>query len=220
MTTHYLNSLFSPYSIAMFGASDREQSVGEIVFRNLRDAGYQGKLYPVNPKYSEVQGIKAYPSLKEIDEPIDLAVVATPAKTIPDIVEACAEHGVRMMIILSAGFREAGPEGSRLEDQVMQAARQHGIRIMGPNCLGLSRPAKQLNITFGNNNAQPGNLALVSQSGAICTAILDWAESNDIGFSAVVSTGISTDLDFGDYLDFLVSDHLTNSILLLYRGHS
>ena len=100
----------------------------------------------------------------------------------------------------------------------MQSARQHGIRIMGPNCLGLIRPAKQMNITFGNNNASPGNLALVSQSGAICTAILDWAESNDIGFSAVVSTGISADLDFGDYLDFLVSDHQTSSILLYIEG--
>ncbi|MCW8964490.1 MAG: CoA-binding protein, partial [Gammaproteobacteria bacterium] len=131
----------------MFGASDRKLSVGGVVFRNLLDAGYQGRLYPINPKYTKVQGEKAYASLQDIDEAVDLAVVATPAATIPGIVESCAEHGIRMMIILSAGFREAGPDGRRLEDRVIQEARRHGIRIMGPNCLGLIRPAKQLNIT-------------------------------------------------------------------------
>jgi acetyltransferase len=123
-----------------------------------------------------------------------------------------------MMLILSAGFRETGAEGRRLEDQVTQLVRRHGIRLMGPNCLGIIRPDRGLNITFGNNNAQPGSLAFVSQSGAICTAILDWAEKNDIGFSAVVSTGIAADLDFGDYLDFLVSDPATKAILLYIEG--
>ena len=218
MNTHYLAPLFTPESIALFGASDRQDSVGGIVFRNLLSSGYQGRIYAINPKHSEVQGQKALASLDVIEGPVDLAVVATPAATIPSIVEACGEAGIRMMLILSAGFREIGPEGRRLEDRVTQLVKRYGIRLMGPNCLGIIRPDKKLNITFGHNNAKPGNLAFVSQSGAICTAILDWAEKNDIGFSAVVSTGIAADLDFGDYLDYLVADPGTRSILLYIEG--
>lgn len=218
MSTHYLASLFTPESVALFGASDRPDSVGGIVLRNLIGSEYKGRIYAINPKREQVQGQKAYASLGDIGETVDLAVVATPAATIPAIVESCGEQGVRMMLILSAGFRETGPQGQRLEDQVTELARRHGIRLMGPNCLGIIRPDQGLNITFGHNNARAGNLALVSQSGAICTAILDWAEMNGVGFSAVVSTGIAADLDFGDYLDFLVSDHLTRSILLYIEG--
>jgi len=218
MNTHYLTSLFTPNKIALFGASDRENSVGGVVFRNLLSAGFDGQIFAINPKHKTVQGKKAFASLADVGVPIDLAVVATPASTIPAIVEACGEHGIKMMLILSAGFREIGEEGKKLEDRVTQLVKRHGIRLMGPNCLGLMRPEKKLNITFGHNVAKPGNLALVSQSGAICTAILDWAELNDIGFSAVVSTGIGADLDFGDYLDYLVSDPLTKSILLYIEG--
>jgi acetyltransferase len=218
MNTHYLSSLFTPKSVVLFGASDKQDSVGGVVFRNLLTSGFKGRIFAINPKRDEVQGQKAFSSLEEIDEVVDLAVVATPAKSIPGIVEECGEHGVKMMLILSAGFRETGAEGRRLEDQVTQLVRRHGIRLMGPNCLGIIRPDRGLNITFGNNNAQPGSLAFVSQSGAICTAILDWAEKNDIGFSAVVSTGIAADLDFGDYLDFLVSDPATKAILLYIEG--
>jgi acetyltransferase len=218
MSTHYLASLFTPQSVALFGASDRPDSVGGIVLHNLINSDYKGRIYAINPKREEVQGRKAYASLSDIREDVDLAVVATPAATIPAIVEACGEQGVRMMLILSAGFRETGAQGLRLEEHVTQLARRHGIRLMGPNCLGIIRPEQGLNITFGHNNARPGNLALVSQSGAICTAILDWAELNEIGFSAVVSTGIAADLDFGDYLDFLVSDSQTRSILLYIEG--
>jgi acetyltransferase len=218
MNTHYLSSLFTPKSVVLFGASDKQDSVGGVVFRNLLTSGFKGRIFAINPKRDEVQRQKAFSSLEEIDEVVDLAVVATPAKSIPGIVEECGEHGVKMMLILSAGFRETGAEGRRLEDQVTQLVRRHGIRLMGPNCLGIIRPDRGLNITFGNNNAQPGSLAFVSQSGAICTAILDWAEKNDIGFSAVVSTGIAADLDFGDYLDFLVSDPATKAILLYIEG--
>ncbi len=218
MQSHYLNPLFAPKSVAMFGASERQNSVGEVVFRNLISSGFKGEVYAINPKHDQIQGVKAYKSLADIDKPVELAVVATPAKTIPAIVEACGQHGVKTMIILSAGFRESGPEGRRLEDRVVEVAKEFGIRFIGPNCLGLIRPDRGINITFGNNNARPGNLALVSQSGAICTAILDWAEINDIGFSTVISTGIAADLDFGDYLDFLVSDPKTDSILLYIEG--
>ena len=218
MNTHYLAPLFTPESVALFGASDREDSVGGIVFRNLLSSGYQGKIYAINPKHSKVQGQKALASLDDVEGPVDLAVVATPASTIPAIVEACGEHGIRMMLILSAGFREIGPQGRHMEDRVTQLVKRYRIRLMGPNCLGIIRPDKKLNITFGHNNARPGNLAFVSQSGAICTAILDWAEKNEIGFSAVVSTGIAADLDFGDYLDYLVADPKTRSILLYIEG--
>ena len=220
MNTHYLAPLFTPGSIVQFGASDREDSVGGVVFKNLLSSGFKGPIYAVNPKRDVVQGEPAFKSLEEIDGPIDLAVVATPAKSIPGIVQACGERGIRMMLILSAGFRETGPEGRRLEDQVTQLARRFGIRLMGPNCLGIIRPDIGLNATFGNNNAQPGNLAFVSQSGAICTAILDWAAQNDIGFSTVVSTGIGADLDFGDYLDYLTYDPKTKAILLYIEGIS
>ncbi|MCU7811130.1 MAG: bifunctional acetate--CoA ligase family protein/GNAT family N-acetyltransferase [Candidatus Thiodiazotropha sp. (ex Notomyrtea botanica)] len=218
MQSHYLTPLFSPNSIAMFGASERENSVGEVVFRNLLSSGFKGGIYPINPKHDKVQGQKAYKSIDAIGKPVELAVVATPAKTIPAIVESCGQHGVKTMIILSAGFRESGPAGRRIEDRVVEVAKEFGIRFIGPNCLGLIRPDKGVNVTFGNNNAKPGNLALVSQSGAICTAILDWAEVNDIGFSTVISTGIAADLDFGDYLDFLVSDPKTDSILMYVEG--
>jgi acetyltransferase len=218
MNKHYLASLFTPESIALYGASDREDSVGGIVFKNLITSGFKGRIYAINPKRDVVQGEKAFSSLDEIEELVDLVVVATPASSIPAIVEACGERGVKMMLILSAGFRETGAEGRKLEDRVTQLIKRYDIRLMGPNCLGLIRPDKGLNITFGNNNARPGNLAFVSQSGAICTAILDWAEANDIGFSAVVSTGIAADLDFGDYLDYLVSDPHTKAILLYIEG--
>ena len=218
MNTHYLASLFTPKSVVLFGASDRIDSVGGVVFKNLLTSGFKGRIYAINPKRDEVQGEKAYSTLDEIDEVVDLAVVATPAHSIPAIVEACGERGIRMMLILSAGFRETGVEGRKLEDRVTQMTRRYGIRLMGPNCLGIIRPDKGLNITFGNNNAAPGNLAFVSQSGAICTAILDWAEENDIGFSTVVSTGVAADLDFGDYLDYLVSDPRTKAILLYIEG--
>src|SRR5210317_1863021 len=218
MNTHYLTSLFTPNKIALFGASDRENSVGGVVFKNLLSSGFEGRIYAINPKHDTVQGEKAFASLSEIGEVVDLAVVATPAHTIPDIVKACGKKGIKMMLILSAGFREIGEEGLRLEEKVTDLVQRYGIRMMGPNCLGIIRPDKHLNITFGHTVAKPGNLALVSQSGAICTAILDWAEMNDIGFSAVVSTGIGADLDFGDYLDFLVSDPKTRSILLYIEG--
>ena len=218
MNTHYLAPLFTPGSIVLFGASDREDSVGGIVFKNLLSSGFEGSIYAVNPKRDVIQGQPAFKSLEQIEGSIDLAVVATPAPSIPAIVEACGERGIGMMLVLSAGFRETGPEGRRLEDKVTQMASRYGIRLMGPNCLGIIRPDIGLNATFGNNNAVPGNLALVSQSGAICTAILDWAAQNEIGFSTVVSTGIAADLDFGDYLDYLVTDPKTKAILLYIEG--
>ena len=180
-----ISTTASEGSIAIFGASERENSVGEVVFRNLLSAGFDGGIYPINPKRDTIQGQKAYRCIGDVDDALDLAVVITPASTIPAIVQECGEKGVKMMIIISAGFREAGNEGRKIEDEVVRIAKDYGIRFIGPNCLGLIRPREGINLTFGNNNASPGNLALVSQSGAICTAILDWAEEvSSLQFSA------------------------------------
>jgi acetyltransferase len=218
MGQHYLSSLFSPQSVAVIGASNRPQSVGGIVFANLLTGGYQGKLYAVNPKHKEIQGQPAFASIDQIGERVDLVVIATPAATVPDIIEACGKHGVRAAVILSAGFGEAGADGTALQQTLLEAARRYGIRLIGPNCLGLMRPSLGLNATFSNGGALPGKLALVSQSGALCTAILDWAHANEIGFSSVVSLGDSADVDFGETLDFLVSDRLTEAVLLYIEG--
>ncbi|MEA3511011.1 MAG: bifunctional acetate--CoA ligase family protein/GNAT family N-acetyltransferase [Actinomycetota bacterium] len=218
MRPHYLKALFAPTSVVMFGASDRADSVGEIVFRNLLDGGFKGEIYAINPARDEIQGHKAYPDLESIDRSIDLAIVATPAATVPGIVEDCGKHDIKTMIILSAGFREIGGPGRALERKVVDLARSYGIRFLGPNCLGLMRPSIGLNATFGNNTAAEGGIALVSQSGALCTAILDWAENRDVAFSAVISTGIGADLGFGDILDYLASDPKTQSIILYIEG--
>ena len=218
MSQHYLNPLFKPKSIAVFGASDRAGSVGAVVFENLRTSGFQGTLYPINPKRDEVQGVKALHALDEIAGAIDLAVIATPAETVPAIIEACGQRGVKAAVILSAGFGEIGEAGLALEQKTKETARHYSLRFIGPNCLGLMRPSIGLNATFNKGSAKSGRLALVSQSGALCTAILDWAQVSGVGFSNVVSVGSSADVDFGGILDFLVNDPETESILLYIEG--
>lgn len=218
MGQHYLKPLFAPASVAVFGASERADSVGQIVFNNMLKSGYQGALYPINPNHAEVQGHKAYASLFQISETVELAVIATPPQTVPDIIEDCGKHGVRAAVIITAGFAEAGATGQALEHAVLENARRYGIRLLGPNCLGIMRPGIGLNATFNKGGANVGKLAFVSQSGALCTAILDWAQTNDVGFSSVVSLGSSADVDFGEILDFLVSDQQTQSILLYIEG--
>lgn len=218
MSQHYLTSLFAPQSVAVFGASDRVDSVGQIVFKNMLESGYTGALYPINPTRAEVQGKKAYSSIFEVSAPVELVVIATPPQTVPDIIEDCGKHGVKSAIIITAGFGEAGAVGQSLEKAVLENARRYGIRLIGPNCLGVMRPSIGFNATFNKGSANAGNLAIVSQSGALCTAILDWAQSNDVGFSSVVSLGSSADVDFGEILDYLVSDRNTHSILLYIEG--
>ncbi|MDD4962765.1 MAG: bifunctional acetate--CoA ligase family protein/GNAT family N-acetyltransferase [Gallionella sp.] len=218
MGQHYLKTLFSPQSVAVFGASERPDSVGQIVFQNMLESGFQGGLYPINPKSAEIQGKKAYTSLAEIGEPVDLVVIATPPQTVPAIIESCGAYGVKAAVIITAGFGEAGAEGAALEKDLLEAAQRHGIRLIGPNCLGIMRPSIGLNATFNKGGANTGNIAFVSQSGALCTAILDWAQRNDVGFSSVVSMGSSTDVDFGEILDYLVSDPQTHSILMYIEG--
>lgn len=215
---HYLERLFSPRSIAIFGASERPNAVGTRVLENLRASGFPGPLYPVNPKYERVQGLPCFPGIEEINQPVDLAVVATPAQTVPGIIRSCGEHGVRAAIVLSAGFGERPGVGAVLQRALLDEAHRYNLRLLGPNCLGLIRPSSRMNATFSKNAAEPGPLALVSQSGALCTAILDWAGLHGIGFSAVVSLGDAADIDFGEILDYLAFDPLTSSILLYVEG--
>jgi acetyltransferase len=218
MGQHYLSMLFSPNSVAVIGASDRIDAVGGIVFKNMLESGFKGALYPINPSHPEVQGQRAYTSIEEVGKPVELAVICTKAETVPDIIEACGKHGVRAAVVLSAGFSEVGSEGAAIERAMLANAKTYGVRIIGPNCLGIMRTGIGLNATFFKGDIKPGNLALVSQSGALCTAILDWAPANDIGFSSVVSMGTAADVDFGEILDYLASDVQTQSILIYVEG--
>lgn len=218
MGQHYLSTLFSPKSVAIIGASDRADSVGAIVFKNMLESGFKGSLYPVNPNHKKVQGKKAYATLEEIGKPVELAVICTNAATVPDVIEACGKHGVRAAVVLSAGFSEVGARGAEIERTMLANAKTYGVRIIGPNCLGIMRTGIGLNATFFKGSVKSGKLALVSQSGALCTAILDWAPANDIGFSSVVSMGTSADVDFGEILDYLASDPQTESILIYIEG--
>jgi acetyltransferase len=218
MSQHHLKPLFSPKSVAVFGASDRIDSVGQIVFHNMLQSGYRGLLYPINPNHSEVQGCKTFASISQISEPVDLAVIATPSGTVAGIIDECGKHGVKAAVIITAGFGEAGQAGRALEKDILEKSREYGIRLIGPNCLGVMRPDIGLNATFNKGSAIDGNIAFISQSGALCTAILDWAKSNDVGFSSVVSMGASVDVDFGEILDYLISDTKTHSILLYIEG--
>ncbi len=218
MTPHFLEGILAPKSVAVFGASDEPGTLGQVLFANLLAESFAGELHAINPQRESVQGRTCHRDLKALGKPVDTALIATPARTVPDILRQCGKHGVRGAVVLSAGFRETGEAGARLEREVQEISREYGMRVVGPNCLGVMRPDAQFNATFSKNQALPGNLALVSQSGAICTAVLDWAESQQIGFSTVVSVGNAADVHFGDVLDYLALDRKTRSILLYVEG--
>jgi len=216
--THYLNRLINPRSVAIIGASDRPGAVGQVVFGNMLSAGFKGRLYPVTPNYATVGGQRAYPTVSDLPEEIDLAVIATPARLVPEILARCGKKGISAAIVLSAGFGETGAEGRVLEQQLLEVIQRYNIRLLGPNCLGLIRPAIGLDATLASGVVKPGKLALVSQSGALCSAIIDWAASNDVGFSAIVSMGASIDINFSDIVDYLATDNRTEGILLYIEG--
>jgi acetyltransferase len=218
MGPHYLNRFFTPKSVAIVGASERENSVGYRLLLNMQEAGFKGGLYPVNNKRDQLLGLKAYPDLNAVPEDLDLVVIATPAPSVPGIIRQCGEKGVSSVIIITAGFGELGSEGKRLQQEVLDIAHRYNIRIIGPNCLGVIRPSGYLNATFGDGTVKDGSLALLSQSGAVCTAILDWAKVQDIGFSTVVSMGGAADIDFGEVLDYLATDSKTTGILMYVEG--
>jgi acetyltransferase len=209
-----LDAIFNPDNVAVIGASETPGSVGRTLLWNLVSNPWGGTIFPINPKRDSVLGIEAYSSIRDVEADVDLAVIATPAPTVPDIVDECGEAGVDGLIIVSAGFREVGEEGAELEREVKARAETYDIRIVGPNCLGVMRPPNGLNATFAGSMAQEGNVAFVSQSGALLTSILDWSFRENVGFSSFVSIGSMLDVDWGDMITYLGDDPKTESIVL------
>jgi acetyltransferase len=210
---HSLDPIFHPQSVAILGASATPGSVGSILVRNLLSNPFGGVVYPINPKRRAVHGLHCYPSLAALPEKVELAVIATPAATVPDLIQECIGLGIPAAIIISAGFSELGAEGRALEARIRTCA-QGKIRIIGPNCLGVIHPPSNLNASFAADMAQPGHVALLSQSGAICTSILDWARGAHVGFSSFVSVGAMLDVDFADLMDYFADDPNTRSIVM------
>jgi acetyltransferase len=214
MGLYNLDKIFEPESIAVVGASEKEGSIGSVHVQNLIQGGYQGKIFPVNPHYTSTHGLKAYPSISRIDHAVDLAIIAIPISSVPSVIRECAQVRVGGAIVVSAGGKETGPRGREIEDRIRREAETGGLRIIGPNCLGIICPGRKLNASFAAHMPQSGKVAFISQSGAICTAILDLALKEEIGFSHFVSIGSMLDVDFGDLIDYLGNYPEVNSILL------
>ena len=209
-----LDVFFSPKTVAVIGATENPGTVGRTVLWNLVTSPFGGTVYPVNPKRPSVLGVKAYPSISDIPEPVDLAVIITPPPSIPGLIRECGENGVQGAIVISAGFKEIGPEGAELERQLLVEAQKANIRIIGPNCLGVMSPLSGMNATFATTVARPGSVGFISQSGALCTAVLDWSLKEMVGFSAFVSVGSMVDVGWGDLIYYLGNDPKTKSIVI------
>jgi acetyltransferase len=211
---HPLDAIFTPRTVAVIGATERAGSIGRSVLWSLVSSPFGGTVYPVSDKRSSVLGIKAYRQMADLPEFIDLAVVVTPAVTVPTVIGECVEAGVRGAIVISAGFKEHGDAGKELERQILEKIHGTQMRVIGPNCLGVMNPLTGLNATFAAHIARPGNVAFISQSGALCTAILDWCQREMVGFSAFVSVGSMLDVGWGDLIDYLGNDPRTQSIVM------
>ena len=209
-----LDPIFSPRSVAVIGATEREGSVGRTILWNLITNSFGGTVFPVNLKRPSVLGIKAYPTILEVPDDVDLAVIVTPAPTVPGVIRDCVRKGAKGAIIISAGFKEIGEEGAQLERLIMEEARKGQMRVIGPNCLGVMSPLTGLNATFASAMARPGKVGFISQSGALCTAILDWSFRENVGFSAFVSIGSMLDVGWGDLIYYLGNDPRTESIVI------
>ncbi|HSG67430.1 MAG TPA: bifunctional acetate--CoA ligase family protein/GNAT family N-acetyltransferase [Bacteroidales bacterium] len=210
-----LDKIFRPKRIALIGVSNNPDSVAGIALKNLVGGGFEGVVYPINPKYEAVMGITCYPDIKSVPKTPDLAVIATSGHRVPGLIKECGEAGVLGIIIMSAGFKESGEEGRKLEAQVKaEVAKYEGMRVIGPNCLGIIVPGFKLNVSFANAMPKKGNVAFISQSGALCTSALDWAIDQNIGFSYFVSIGNTMDVGFGDLIDYFGQDPNTKSIVL------
>jgi len=209
--------MFNPKTIALIGATEKEGAVGRTILENLLRSK-ERKIFPVNSRMDRVLDVETYPNIAGIPEHVDLAVVATPARSVPVVVEECGMAGVEGVVIISAGFKEIGKEGTQLESEINRIRKKYGMRIMGPNCLGFVRPPLDFNATFLRGRPPAGDIAFISQSGALGSAILDWAVSAGIGFSMFASLGSMIDVDFGDMIDFLGDDQATRSILIYMEG--
>ncbi len=209
-----LDVFFRPKNVAVIGATETPGSVGRTTLWNLLSSPFGGTVFPVNPNRPSVLGIKAYRSIKEVPAQVDLAVVVVRAQFVPQVIRECGEAGVKGAIVISAGFKELGPEGAKLEEELVAEARRFGMRIIGPNCLGVMCPPTGLNATFAAGMARPGSVGFISQSGALCTAVLDWSFREMVGFSAFISIGSMADVGWGDLIDYLGNDPRTRSILI------
>lgn len=209
-----IDILFNPKTIAVIGASNEKGSVGFSLFANLIKGRYKAKVYPVNIKRKKIQGKTAYKTIKDISGSIDLAIIAVPAKFVPAVAEECGQKGVKGLVIISAGFKEVGPDGAALQLKVGEIAKQYDMRVIGPNCLGFMNANVGLNASFASKTALPGNIAFISQSGALGTAMLDWSIKNNIGFSHFVSIGSMVDINFTDLIAYFKDDKNTSSILI------
>ena len=210
---YILNNFFSPKSIAVIGASRNKKKLGFLVYENIKKYGFSGKLYGVNIKGGKVGNKKLYKNINDIEEEVDLAVVAVPASVVPEVIKDCGRKGISSAIIISAGFSEVGANGKKLEEQILKISHQYGIRILGPNCLGVIDSWSKMNASFAESMPDKMNISFFSQSGAICTAILDWANANCIGFSRFISLGNKVDVDENDILSFLLQDAKTDIVL-------
>ncbi|TAH48263.1 MAG: GNAT family N-acetyltransferase [Chloroflexota bacterium] len=209
-----LDAIFAPKNVAVIGATETQGSVGRTILWNLISNPFGGTVFPVNPKRPSILGIKSYPKISDVPARVDLAVIVTPAPTVPDIIGECVDAGVRGAIIISAGFKEIGPEGAELERRVMENARRGRMRIIGPNCLGVMNPLNGLNATFAAAMARPGKVAFLSQSGALLTGVLDWSFRENVGFSAFVSVGSMLDVGWGDLIQYFGDDPRTDAIVM------
>ena len=214
MHNHILDKFFKPESIAIVGASSKENSIGRILIENLQKDGFPGSIYPINPKSGEILGIPAFPSITDVPASIDLTIVAVPIQGVPEIMRECGQAKVPGVIIISAGGKEVGEEGQKIEAEIHAAAQAGGIRYLGPNCMGILCPQAHLNASFAAHSVRPGSVALLSQSGAICSAILDIAEAQNLGFSHFVSIGSMADIDFAEMIDYLGNDDRAKSIII------
>jgi len=209
-----LDPFFCPGNLAVIGATDKPGSVGRTVLLNLLKGPLADKLFAVNPKRNEVLGVPCFPSVGELPQKLDLAVIVTPSATVPNLVGECVDAGVKAAVVISAGFRERGPEGAALEEMIRQQLKRGSMRLIGPNCLGIMNPIVGLDATFAKRMPKQGNVAFLSQSGALLTAILDWAIPQEVGFSGIVSAGSMLDVGWGDLISHFGDDPNTHSILL------
>ncbi len=214
MSLSQLHNFFNPKTVAVIGANDREDSVGYSIFKNIKDSEFGGKVFPVNIKAKTVQGAQAYPTIAEIGEPIDLAIIATPAPTVLGLVIECGKAKVSGVAIISSGFKEAGAEGQKMFERIQAAGKKYGVKILGPNCLGFINPRISLNASFAPEMPKAGNIAFVSQSGALCDTFLDWSLGDNVGFSYFVSIGSMADISFDELIDYFDTDPNVTSILL------
>lgn len=213
-----LTKLFYPRGIAIVGASREPNKIGSIVLRNLIEAGYQGKIYPINPNATEIMGLKAYPRISDIKEPVDVVIISVPAQKVPDVIDDAGKAGVSFAVVIASGFKEVG--NVELEQEVVNRAKKYGIRVVGPNVFGYVYTPSKINTTFGPKDIIPGNVAFISQSGALGVALMGTAVMERLGISAIISVGNKADLDDADFIEFLGDDPNTNVILIYMEGIS